>query len=1330
MRTKKRFRKQMLALLLSAVMIAEPATSAAVTYAAEPVIGQTVDSVEDGSEMDEQDTVETEVGEDETDPGKTDGEEGGSEEIGGDETGSDETGSDESGSDETGSDENGSDENDGEDQETDKDSEDADSEEELPDDETEEEDPEEDADVEDTVSGNDLEEEEDKDNWQGTGHKAPELEMQLTSAMVSEKRELKGTAKRLQVLEKNVHYMANEAVFLADSQKYAETVAQGYGASLESFEEGVAVMTFPDEVSDIIAMAEDEKVKLPAVYPNYYYTTFEDIVVYSDAVPIEDDNEIMAVNNNDPFLNSSVSQGYQYYHGEIKSTAAWNYNQTAGSGVKVAVIDSGIQKNHEDLKGRVATAVVTFSTPYNKAEDNDGHGTHVSGIIAATANNGKGGAGIAYKSSIVSYKALEENPAMGTAGGSTAGIIKAVNAAVKSGSRVINMSLGGYYYDALFEGAVNTAVNKGIVVVAAAGNEKTQLSKDNTSKNYCSPACFDNVITVSARQKGSNTKADFSNYGSGIIDITAPGTDIASSVPNAYAYMSGTSQATPMVAAAAAYIFSVSPDLKNNKTKSAVDTVKKILQDSATKGLDASWAGAGLLNVEAAVKMAAPTTTDKGGTGELTAPAVKIGATDVKNKDTIQDTDKITLSATVGGAANNQVKIYYTLNGKAPTDKSELYTAPFSIPASGTKTIKAIAIYYGKKSKVTSIQVKVNAKMTSFAIASKTNSNCLGAGKSMNLVVDAKSVQPTYATNKAVTWAIVDYGKANVTDAEKAAIATINEKNGQLKAGAAIEAKTIIKVRATAKDDNHKTADMTITLLPKVASLTLAVPKLEGKGPYQLTYDKTPDKVQMVVEVNPSAANTGISYTSSNAKVASVDSAGWITAVGNGKATITAKTTDGSNKKVTLSVQVTKKVQSITVTSKTKESQIAAGKTLQMVAEVTSDATKKTVTWSVVEGDAAAATIDKTGKLTAKKDVKAVSTVTVKAEAQDESGKSGTMKITVYPSTTTKIAFEEAGTSCSLGTTKMGSLLTSIQLHPYTDGYTTTYFGRQQGSGTTGLGNFIYTSSNKNVAEVSSTGLVTANANGKTGTAKIKVAAKDGSGKSATYTVKVVKPVTSLAIYSKTGSVVVGRNKTLVLGASVGGNASNKKLKWTSSDTSIATVDQSGKVKGISYDQNSAKLESKVTITAEATDGSGVKATYNVWVQPAITKLMYWTTAKRWAASVVDTTYLSLAPKKTIKESPASYNNYYLVDQTPYYFDESSKNEPRTYVDNGKTYLYWDWDSVSCTCSNSNVIQIVTAEVSGGYSYFWIPVNKGTATLTFKALDGSGKSAKVKITVK
>lgn len=672
------------------------------------------------------------------------------------------------------------------------------------------------------------------------------------------------------------------------------------------------------------------------------------------------------------------------------------------------------------------------------------------------------------------------------------------------------------------------------------------------------------------------------------------------------------------------------------------------------------------------------------------------------------------------------MKIYYTTDGKAPTDKSTLYEAPFSIEASGTKTIKAVAVYYGKKSQVTSVKVKVNANMREFAIASKTKSTYLGAGKSMNLLVDKESIVPAYATNKKVTWEISDYGSAD------SAGVTINATSGQLRAAATIASKTVIKVKATAKDAGGCAETIDITLLPKVSSLTLKAPVLTDKKPYPLNFAATADTVQMEVEVTPADANTGISYTTSNAKIATVSDTGLVTAVGNGKATITAKTTDGSNKKATLQVQVTKKVQSVTVRSKTGEAQLAAGKTLQMVADVTNDATNKKVNWSVEGG---AATIDSKGKLKAKSssEVKEVSTVTVKAEAQDESGKSDVMTITVYPSITGKIAFEE-GTVRNLGTSERGELKTSIQLHPYTEEHTANFFGREKGSGEKDLDHFIYTSSNKKIAQVNDTGLVTVNTEGKTGTAKIKVVARDGSGKNASYTVKVVNPVTSISLYSKTGSAIVGKGKTLTLGALVGGNASNKKLKWSSSNTNIATVDQKGKVKGISYDQTA--LESMVTITAEATDGSGVAKSCYVWVQPAITKLMFETKTGDYAANVLDTYRLIDVPTEPISDDNFEQYLEYCLEiygyNTPFYFDEASGSNYRKFSDGTP---YWDWSSVSCTCSNSNVIQIVDVPItqSSGekvYYGFMIPVNKGTATITFKALDGSGKSAKLKITVK
>ena len=1111
--------------------------------------------------------------------------------------------------------------------------------------------------------------------------------MNLTSAMVAEKEELKGTSERLKGYEKDVTYVANEAIFFASSKDYANKVAKGYGATVASYGDGIAVMTFDDEVTEIIAMAEDSDVKLPAVYPNYIYTIYDDIEVIT-----AQDIEVKATGESDPIL------GEQSYHADINSEGAWEYNPTAGKGIKVAVIDSGIQKNHEDLKNRVASATATYSTPYNKAEDNHGHGTHVSGIIAANRNNMFGGAGIAYQSTVVSIKALENNPITHGASGSTADIIKAVNAAVKSGARVINMSLGGYHYDALYEAVIDNAVNKGVVVVAAAGNESTKLSKDILSDEYVSPACFDNVITVSAKETGAASLAGFSNYGEGIVDITAPGTYIASTMPeNRYAYMSGTSQATPMVAATAAYILSVNSDLKNNKTKATVDTVKKILQDSATKTgyTDSAKFGAGLLNVEAAVKMAAPS---KANNTELQAPVVTIDNKTVQNNQKIQDTDLITLSAKLGNSTDENVKIYYTLDGKNPTEKSNLYEEPFKLEMSGNKTIKAMAVYYGKKSKVTTIKVKVNAYAQSFAITSKSKYDYVSSGKSLTLV--AGSFEPSYTTNKKVQWSIVSGGN----------YATIDKNKGVLKAKKVTEEKTV-RVQAVALDRKSGAASATIdiTIMPTVSKLSL---KNEKDKEVTLKY---PETKKMEVVVAPEGISAAVTYTSSNEKVATVDPyTGLVTSVGAGKATITAKTVDGSNKKATMKVTVTKDVESVKLTSKTGEYQFSAGNKLQLVATVTSDASNKAVKWTI-DGEVPAGVAIKNGTLTAnKKKVTKITKVTVRAAAQADLSIYDTVTVTIYPSAATKIALEgvEKTNTYTLGIVAKGDLKTTVQLYPYTDNYSANSYGRKKGSKANDLDKFTYTSNNTNVATVSETGFVTAKS---VGTAKIKIAAKDGSGKSVTCTIKVVKPVVQMYVYSKTGVSFVAKGKTLSLGALTNTDATNKKVKWTSENTKIATVNASnGKVTGKGY--------GSTTITATALDGSGVSAKYTVTVRPKITKFGYYSENSKSATDLyatVKTTFKLEDYKEAY--SAGDMDDYNFSNYLPYYVDESSSTTV-----NGDISEILSITSYSVT--NSNVIQVVYNN-QDGYMYV-VPVNKGTADLVFKALDGSGKTCKLKITVK
>ncbi len=204
--------------------------------------------------------------------------------------------------------------------------------------------------------------------------------------------------------------------------------------------------------------------------------------------------------------------------------------------VLVGVIDSGMDSDHELLADRYVESNVNLSTTgeANSAEDDYGHGTHVSGIIANyTLNNVK----------IKPYKVLNRD-----GNGSLATIALAVDMAVADGVDIINISISGNGESQMLTDAIDNAVANDINVVVAAGNKSADL--DNT---YISPACIESAITVSATDRFDNL-ASFSNY-DGPIDIAAPGVDIKSSyLNNTYLSLKGTSMAAPQVAAGLAII--------------------------------------------------------------------------------------------------------------------------------------------------------------------------------------------------------------------------------------------------------------------------------------------------------------------------------------------------------------------------------------------------------------------------------------------------------------------------------------------------------------------------------------------------------------------------------------------------------------------------------------------------------------------------------------------------------------------------------------------------------------------------------------------------------
>ncbi len=235
----------------------------------------------------------------------------------------------------------------------------------------------------------------------------------------------------------------------------------------------------------------------------------------------------------DPF------SGEQWGVSKIGATQVWS--TITGLGIVVAIIDSGVDTGHPEFMGRLV-AGNNFSGG-NSADvmDRNGHGTHVAGVVAANLGNGQGGSGVAPGAMIMPVKVLGDNGS-----GTTDTVLSGVRFAMNNGAKVINMSLGGPQSSSLMTDAIREAWNRGVVVVAAAGNN------GNTTMSY--PGAIDEVICVGASDT-SDQRASFSNYGSWV-DVAAPGTNIFSTTPNnQYTRMQGTSMATPFVSAQAALIF-------------------------------------------------------------------------------------------------------------------------------------------------------------------------------------------------------------------------------------------------------------------------------------------------------------------------------------------------------------------------------------------------------------------------------------------------------------------------------------------------------------------------------------------------------------------------------------------------------------------------------------------------------------------------------------------------------------------------------------------------------------------------------------------------------
>jgi len=255
----------------------------------------------------------------------------------------------------------------------------------------------------------------------------------------------------------------------------------------------------------------------------------------------------------------------------------------ATGGAKVGIVDTGIQANHPDLVGKTVNCAGVSTTPLvgsttvsesNGCADDNDHGTHVSGTIAAIANNGIGVAGVAFNAPLAHCKAL--GGLLGT--GSTSGVANCITYLAGKGAKVISMSLGGGASTTL-QNAVKSAYNNGngSLLVAAAGND------GNSTVNY--PAGYAEVVSVAATDR-LDRKASFSNVNADV-EIAAAGVDVLSTVRGStYRTLSGTSMATPHVAGAASLIAFRNPTFTAAQVRSRLQTA---VDDLGTAGRDSSF---------------------------------------------------------------------------------------------------------------------------------------------------------------------------------------------------------------------------------------------------------------------------------------------------------------------------------------------------------------------------------------------------------------------------------------------------------------------------------------------------------------------------------------------------------------------------------------------------------------------------------------------------------------------------------------------------------------------------------------------------------------------
>ena len=1103
-------------------------------------------------------------------------------------------------------------------------------------------------------------------------------------------------------LTEGTQYESGILLVWADTEETAQAYAQAFSAELVCRQDGLATLRL-NGISVVEALtAAQESDRLPAAYPNHIAVLPPDegeweenpgLALFSEDIPQPQTWRSWLDNteNPDPYLTDPTSYRYQYMHDTVDSYAAWGV--TTGKGVTVAVIDTGVKANHEDLPN-LRRVEVTNGNESLSLDDATGHGTHVAGIIGAAMGNGKGGAGIAPGAAILSLRVVN---AAGYIYDSA--LIAALRTAVKNGAQIVNISIGGTAYNAVFQKVINEAAEAGVTVVAAMGNDGTNCL------NY--PAGYDNVIGVVSVDR-TNNRASGSSYGTWG-DVAAPGAAVWSTTySGSYGPKSGTSMASPVVAGVAALYKSVHPDATPAQ-------ITARLKATATKG--GSDLGAGIVNAATALseKPGIPTAEiRRGETGEV-----------------LSRSDGGTLSAPWDGRlclTGTGRFLLYTLDGKTPgiregqIVRGQRYSEPISLAdyAGQTLTVKAMAVGDGglAGSVLTCrIQVKKGTEIGSVTISGPRE---LLAGKTGEFQANVTGVNPEAPVEQTVTWRIS--GRSD--NMARAAIGASTGKLTTPRLSAGDEG--WVEVRAASKTGqvSSKPFRVTVKALNPVAKIALSTRKISCYTGNTATLTVT------MLDSKGNPVSPEVLWSSSKPQVATVED-GVVTALTKGSTTITCKALDGSGKTAKCTVTVAQAVESLTITG---PASLAPGASFTFKAQAAPKGAASRFTWSVLEGPEGTRITN--GRLSVPKDAPIGDTITISAQPPEGGGAGAEYTLTVAPkcaSVHISIPWNSDNPYAPLSESydRAGNL-TGLTLYSVQPGE---YSKRKdcvslvadpmdaRGRYLDNAGCLRWSSSNPSIVSVTDSGFVQAH---KAGTAKITVSALDGSGKKQTVTVKVENPVSTIALFSSApqGRMLISE-PLLAAGKSVShkvtfaetyGRPTNQKItwSWTLKDsngwdrteefaryiglTSGGRLSIRSSAQSILADYRDANTTLKLTVIAQSQDFSGAYDTVTYLLVPPATKL-----------------YVA-ADRKTVGIEPGG------TREMVFYSDQFARSMGSYSVSN---FVY--------TSSNPKVASVVgsaSGSSSGKDGWFTLKLSStqtGTARITIRTTDGTNRSCTITV---